>query len=93
MWLLDKVFARIPELKPQYKEKDHKLHGKVELPAIDTRVSSDYNELQQRFAPLRSRQRALGLRGIVTLDALAKAVSPHQIAQARQYAPPCTPDE
>lgn len=86
VWLLDKLFARLPELKPQYKEKDHRIQDKAVLPNIDTRISSDYSELHERFAPLRARQMELGLRGVVTLDALAKAVSPHQVGEARQCA-------
>lgn len=86
VWLLDKVFARVPELAAQYKEKDHRLTDKDALPEIDTRISSDYSELHARFAPLRARQEQQGLRGVVTLDALAKAVAPHELAQARQCA-------
>lgn len=49
MWLLDKVFARLPELKPQYKEQEHGMQHKDQLPEVDTRVSSDYSKLHQRL--------------------------------------------
>lgn len=87
VWLLDKVFARVPELKSQYKDKEQEggQHGKEEPPVIDTHVSSDYGDLHERFAPFRALQKAQGRRGVVTLDALAKAQSPSEITQARQY--------
>lgn len=73
MWLFDKVFARVPVLKRQYREATAENIWDTALGEVDTTVSTDFPVLSQRFHQYRQLQASLGRRcdRAITLPALA----------------------
>jgi hypothetical protein len=93
VWLLDKVFATVPELKAGCLEDgvQDRARGTLESYAdrVDTRVSADFHQLAPRFAPWRTLQKRLNESRprAVSLDTMQKAAAPRGGTAARQCAP------
>lgn len=87
MWILDKVFARVPLLKHQH---THDLPAQrscdIALGEVDITVSNDFAILSKRFEQYRQLQAELGRRSdrAITLPALAAIRAPCDASAKRK---------
>eukprot|EP00892_Ulva_mutabilis_P005528 jgi/Ulvmu1/3347/UM156_0004.1 len=88
VWLLDKVFARVPVFKDQYRSSisPDQHNCDATLGKIDTTVSRDYLAMATRFNSFRQVQSAAGLRSdrAMRLPSLAALCAPRDVQSLRR---------